>query len=461
MGITFSDYLSNLKSKRIAVVGAGVSNTPLIKVLLDAGIDTTVRDIRLREHIGKDVLNFAKAGAKLIVGDDYLNELTEDVIFRTPGLMPTNPFLREAVARGAVLTSEMEVFFELCPCKTIAVTGSDGKTTTTTIIAELLKRRGRTVHLGGNIGTPLLCHADEMQPDDIAVIELSSFQLISMRKSPDTAVVTNLTPNHLDVHTDMDEYIEAKQNIILYQKKTDRAVLNLDNNVTRDYAKTAPAEDILLFSRYEKVKNGVYLRNGKIYEATEGERVAIMWAEDILLSGVHNTENFLAAFAAVRGMVSHDLMRETARTFPGVEHRLELVRELHGVRYYNDSIASSPTRAIAGLRAFDQEVILIAGGKDKGVAFDILGLEIIRRVKKLILTGMAAQQIYDAVIRSSGYDKKPEIHRCDNFTDAVYMASSLASDGDIVLLSPACTSFDSFTNFEERGNTFKDIVNRL
>jgi len=470
------DYLNKLRGKRIAVVGAGVSNTPLIEVLLELGIETTVRDKRSRYELEEITIRFEEQGAKFKLGDDYLSDLSEDVIFRTPGLMPTNPALSEAVARGAILTSEMEVFFEICPCKIIAVTGSDGKTTTTSIIAELLKNEGKTVHLGGNIGTPLLCRAADMRPDDIAVAELSSFQLITMKESPDVAVVTNLSPNHLDVHSDMDEYIKAKSNIFAHQKQEDRAVFNLDNEITRKYAMSAPAEDVLFFSRRDKVKSGVYLKNGTIFESKDDNRATIMQAVDIILPGVHNIENYMAAFAAVSGIVSHDVMRETAKTFRGVEHRIELVRELRGVRYYNDSIASSPSRAIAGLRSFTarenrrwlkkerKKIILIAGGKDKGVAFDELGAEIVERVKALVLTGVAAKQIHDAVVSAMGnsilkHTDSLEIQQCNDFEEAVHMASKLAADGDIVLLSPACTSFDRFKNFEERGNTFKSIVN--
>jgi len=371
----------------------------------------------------------------------------------------------------------MEVFFEICPCKTIAVTGSDGKTTTTSIIAELLKNDGRNVHIGGNIGTPLLCRVDDMCPDDIAVIELSSFQLITMRKSPNIAVVTNLSPNHLDIHTDMEEYIFSKSHIFMHQNRKDRAVFNLDNEITLDYAKSAPADEILFFSRHDKVKNGVYLENGTIYESNDDDRSIIMQVEDIALPGIHNVENYLAAFAATMGLVSHKSMQKTAKSFRGVEHRIEPVRELHGVKYYNDSIASSPSRAIAGLRALTPEIedasskkrrkmILIAGGKDKGIPFDDFGEEIIIRTKALVLTGVASNHIYESVIKAQSIKKDEgknllEIHQCEDFKDAVLTASKLAKDGDIVLLSPACTSFDKFINFEERGKAFKDIVNRL
>jgi len=471
-------YLNTLKDKRVAVIGAGISNTPLIKLLLDSNIETVICDRRLREELGESVTSdYEKQGAKLRLGDDYLNGLTEDVIFRTPSLMPSNPAICNAVAHGSVLTSEMEVFFDLCPCKIIAVTGSDGKTTTTSIIAELLKNEGKTVHIGGNIGNPLLNKVDEIEPNDIAVIELSSFQLITMHKSPDIAVVTNLSPNHLDIHTDLNEYVDAKSNIFMYQKQTDRVVFNLDNVVTRNYAKNAPAGEVLLFSRHDKVKNGVYLRNGIIFEAKNDVITEIMKSDEIILPGAHNIENYLAAFAAVSGIAGYESMRYTARNFPGVRHRIELVRELGGVKYYNDSIASSPSRAIAALKAFTSDngnfvpkkkrkIILIAGGKDKGIEFDELGIEVNSRVKTLILTGAAANQIYEAVVNAPNYSagkdsNVPDIILCDEFEKAIYKASETAKNGDIVLLSPACTSFDRFKNFEQRGDKFNEIVNRL
>jgi len=474
---SLQSFFDKIKTKRVAVIGAGISNTPLIDILLITGIDVQIRDKRTVDELGKAAEDFSKAGAKLQLGDDYLENLTEDIIFRTPGLMPTDPALKEAVRQGSVLTSEMEVFFEVCPCKIIAVTGSDGKTTTTSIIAEMLKNDGKTVHIGGNIGNPLLCMADDMSPNDYAVIELSSFQLITMQKSPDIAVVTNLSPNHLDVHTDMEEYIKAKSNIFIHQKQTDRAVFNLDNVITRDYAKYAPADEVLYFSRLVKVENGVYLHNGRIYEFNDGTETEVMQASDIILPGAHNIENYLAAIAAVTGIVSYSAIQKTAKTFTGVKHRIEFVRELHRVRYYNDSIASSPSRAIAGLKAFStinengsldekRRIVLIAGGKDKGISFDEFGDEVAQRVKTVVLTGLTAGIIREAIEKSKYYNKTgnrdvPEILQSNDFEEAVKIASKAAEDGDIVLLSPACTSFDKFKNFEERGNVFKDIVKRL
>jgi len=458
--LKFKDYLNSLADKRVTVIGAGISNTPLIEALLGAGVATTVCDKRTRDEMGELAHKFESLGAKLSLGDSYLENLSADVIFRTPGLMPFIPEIADAVKNGAVLTSEMEAFFEVCPCKKIGITGSDGKTTTTSIIAELLRNESFTVHCGGNIGNPLLCTADEIGPDDMAVLELSSFQLISMRKCPEIAVVTNLSPNHLDVHTDMEEYVEAKQNIFFRQKSDEKVILNLDYDITRNYAKSAPGK-VRFFSRREIVTDGFYEQGGIIYEASGGVSQAVMPISDILLPGEHNIENILAAFTAVQGLVSHETMRKTAMTFGGVAHRIELVRELRGVRYYNDSIASSPSRTMAGLRSFNDKVILIAGGKDKGIAFDELGAEIVSRVKKLVLTGLTAERIRDAVESAPGYVGQLEIIVKDDFKDAVCAASEAAKEGDVVILSPACTSFDRFKNFEERGNRFKEIVNSL
>ena len=458
--MTFKEYINTLRGKAVAAAGAGISNTPLIEALLAEGIDVTVCDKGPREKLGEAAHRFGEMGARLRLGDKYLDDLEADVIFRTPGLMPTDPALQLAVRRGALLTSEMEVFFDVCPCRIIAVTGSDGKTTTTSIITEILRNEGKAVHVGGNIGAPLLCGADDMDPDDIVVLELSSFQLCTMGKSPDIAVMTNLSPNHMDVHASFEEYFEAKRNIYTHQKRRDRAVFNLDNGYTRACAETAPGE-VVFFSRREKVGNGVYLDGGTIYEAADGYSEAVMQADGIRLPGVHNIENFMAAIAAVRGLAGHPAMLEAAREFRGVPHRIELVREHRGIRYYNDSIASSPTRTIAGLKAFEKKVILIAGGKDKGVAFDGLGEEIVSHVKTLVLTGLTAERIRSSVINAPGYKGEPEIIMRDDFTDAVLAAAEAADKGDVVLLSPACTSFDRFKNFEQRGDLFREIVTDL
>jgi UDP-N-acetylmuramoylalanine--D-glutamate ligase len=456
--LKLNEYCASLRGRKIAVLGVGVSNLPLARLLLKSGLNVTARDKRSRAQLGDAAAELEELGARLVTGGGYLDRIDEDVIFRTPGIMPHIPELKSATDRGALLTSEMEAFFEVCPCPIIAVTGSDGKTTTATLIAEFLKAAGKTVWLGGNIGTPLLDRADDMSPGDLAVAELSSFQLMTMRCGPNIAVVTNVAPNHLDIHRDMDEYIGAKRNIL--SSGDTIGVLNHDNAITRGFAAGARGE-IRFFSRTAAVENGTYLEGGAIKYAENGAAETVLDVSDIMIPGVHNVENYMAAIAATRGLVPPSAVTRPARSFGGVAHRIEIVRERGGVKYYNDSIASSPTRTSAGLRSFGEKVILIAGGKDKGVPFDSLAPDIIAHVKTLVLTGLTAEKIRAAVLSRPGYAGVPEIITRPDFTDAVHTAANCAQRGDTVLLSPACTSFDAFANFEERGDRFKEIVNGL
>lgn len=457
--MTLRDYIESLRHKTVAVIGVGVSNTPLLELLLAEGIRVTACDKRSREQMGEQAEHLEQLGCELHLGADYLKDLDADVIFRTPGLRPDVPEIAACVDRGAVLTSEMEVFFEVCPCTIIAVTGSDGKTTTTTIIAELLKAAGKRVWVGGNIGHPLLCEADGMLATDYAVLELSSFQLMTMKHSPHIAVVTNLAPNHLDVHRDMAEYVAAKENIFRHQSGEDVAVFNADNAVTAEQSRRAPGR-ARLFSRQDEVADGVFLRGEDIVCRSGGHERVVMTTGDIKIPGVHNVENYMAAIAAVDGLVPDEVIRDFAREFGGVEHRIELVRTYRGVRYYNDSIASSPSRTIAGLRSFHEKVILIAGGYDKHIPFDVLGPEIVEHVKLLVLCGATADKIRAAVENAPGYQPgKPEIRDVKPFTAAVEAARDRAQPGDVVTLSPACAAFDQFKNFAERGKFFKSIVN--
>ena len=457
--MTLRDYIESLRHKTVAVIGVGVSNTPLLELLLAEGIRVTACDKRSREQMGEQAEHLEQLGCELHLGADYLKDLDADVIFRTPGLRPDVPEIAACVDRGAVLTSEMEVFFEVCPCTIIAVTGSDGKTTTTTIIAELLKAAGKRVWVGGNIGHPLLCEADGMLATDYAVLELSSFQLMTMKHSPHIAVVTNLAPNHLDVHRDMAEYVAAKENIFRHQSGEDVAVFNADNDITAEQSHRAPGR-ARLFSRQGEVADGVFLRGEDIVCRSGGHERVVMTTGDIKIPGVHNVENYMAAIAAVDGLVPDEVIRRLAREFGGVEHRIELVRTYRGVRYYNDSIASSPSRTIAGLRSFHEKVILIAGGYDKHIPFDVLGPEIVEHVKLLVLCGATADKIRAAVETAPGYEPgKPEIRDVTPFTAAVEAARDRAQPGDVVTLSPACAAFDQFKNFAERGKFFKSIVN--
>ncbi len=458
--MTLNEYIENIKHKRIGVIGIGVSNTPLIKRLLASGCDVTACDKRSVQDLGDEYAVLSELGAKFCLGEDYLEHLDFDLIFRTPGLMPFDGHLQAAVNRGAELTSEMELFMKLCPCRIFAVTGSDGKTTTTTIISELLKAQGYTVHLGGNIGRPLLCDVDGMSSDDFAVLELSSFQLHSMVCKPDVAVITNISPNHLDKHKDYQDYIDAKSAIFANQDVHDRLVLNHENEFSEYYAGKARS-DISYFSRAARPENGVYCADGIIYRVHGGKASVVMASDEIKLPGTHNLENYMAAFAATDGYVDDDTCIAVAKSFAGVEHRLEQVRIKDGVTFINDSIGTSPTRTAAGLHALKTKPILIAGGYDKHIPFDELGDEICLHVKRLYLTGATTEKIYEAVVNSKYYDGSLPIEKIDDFKETVLAAASAAQNGDTVLLSPACAAFDKFKNFMERGKYFKQIVMEL
>lgn len=455
-------FFDSIKGKRVCFVGIGTSNLPLIELFSKKGAVVSACDRQSYEALGDNAKRAEKAGAKLILGDDYLNNIDTDILFRSPGTPFYKPELEALKKKGVIVTSEMEVFFDLCPCKIIAVTGSDGKTTTTTIISELLKAAGKTVHLGGNIGTPLLPIIESIDEDDYAVVELSSFQLISMRKSPDIAVVTNLAPNHLDIHKDMDEYIDSKRNIVLHQNAFSKAILNLDNDISDSFSKDVRGK-LVKFSRRNTVENGAYLDNDTIVYSDYGKTTEIMSYKDIRIAGMHNVENYLAAISAVWGIVDTDTIVEVAKTFGGVEHRAEFVRELDGVEYYNDSIASSPTRTIMGtLSLYDEKIIVIAGGYDKHIPYEPLGPVICDKVKLLILLGDTAPKIEKAVKESANYkENNPVIINVDNMEQAVEEARKHAKKGDRVSLSPASASFGLYKNFVERGNHFKSIVNNL
>ena len=451
-------FFRYLKGKTVAFCGVGRTHMPLIKLFQEKGAVVTVRDQRPLEKLGENGEVLQSLGVELRLGEDYLQDLNEDIIFRTPGMRYHLPQLEEARARGCAVTSELELFFRLCPCKIYGVTGSDGKTTTTSIIAEFLKAQGKTVHLGGNIGKPLLPEIESIAPEDVAVVELSSFQLISMRESPDVAVVTNLSPNHLDVHKDMQEYIDAKKNILLHQGALSRTVLNAGNEITAGFAPEVRG-DCWMFRRGAPVERGVWCDGENIY--VHGEK--LLEVSQIKIPGWHNVENYMAAIAAVWGDVEPQTIRHVAETFAGVEHRAEFVRELGGVKYYNDSIATSPTRVISGmLSLFPQKILMIAGGYDKHIPFEPLGPAVCEKVKTLILLGSTAQKIQDAVMAAPQYREGcPEILRVETMEEAVAAAAAHAQPGDIVSLSPACAAFDLYPNFEVRGRHFKEIVNKL
>ncbi len=456
------DFEENLKNKKIAIIGLGVSNIPLIDYLHDFQAKITVFDKRNEEKIDKGVLEkIENYKISKNFGENYLSNLKDfDIIFKSPSCRPDLPEIEAEVKRGAILTSEIEKVLELAPCKIIAVTGSDGKTTTTSLIYEIVKQKYKA-YLGGNIGIPLFTKIKEMQPEDIVVLELSSFQLMTMKQSPDIAVVTNVTPNHLDIHKSYEEYIEAKKNIFLNQNEDNTLVLNYDNEITKSFAKTAKSK-VIFFSSKEKIENGVIYDDGIIKISEDGLRRHLLKLKDTHLRGTHNAENICAAVAATKGLVQIEDQINAIKGFEGVPHRIEFVREINGSKWYNDSIASSPTRTIAGLNSFDEEIVLIAGGYDKHLDYEPIAKPILDKVKTLILLGQTSGKILNAVKEKQGeLGIKIDIFKVDTLEEAVEKAKMEAKPNQVVLFSPASASFDMFKNFEERGNKFKELVKNL
>lgn len=452
-------YFDSLKDKDVSVVGLGVSHRPLIDLLVRNDISVTAYDRKPAAELGDFFQEYSKKGVRFVLGEDYLNQLSGDVIFKTPGMRGDLPAFCRARAAGSLVTSEMEVFFELCPCPIFAVTGSDGKTTTTTLISKFLTVQGKKCHLGGNIGTPLLPKIFEISSDDAAVVELSSFQLNDMKRSAQTSVVTNVAPNHLDWHTGMQEYIDAKRNIFRF-RNDGVLVLNYDNEITRGFAEETSSE-VRFFSFREPVPHGVYLKeNGDICIADGLRSRVVMNRSQIRIIGDHNVENYMAAIAATLGFVDSEVIRTVAETFGGVEHRMEFVREWNGVKWYNDSIATSPTRVIAGLKAQPQRIIMLAGGYDKKIPFEPMVPYILEKVKCLILTGATSEKIRSAVVSHPDYSPdRLRIEQCSSWEEAIDFAKQIAEPGDTVSLSPACAAFDCFANFEKRGEYYKQRVN--
>lgn len=466
------------EGKKCRILGFARSNKPLVEILLEAGAKVFVHDKSQKVFADEKYREYLSRGVEFIIGDDYLKEgLDADFIFRSPGFRPDLPEIISAVLKGATLTSEMELFFDICPCKIIGITGSDGKTTTTTLTHLFLKTefekkgRCRCAYVGGNIGAPVLPLVYEMTENDVAVVELSSFQLMTMKRSPSRALITNVTPNHLNWHKDMDEYIAAKCNIF-WHRGAKTLVANAENDVTREIAKNSDLaltyfssqktsyKEIVPF--FKQGSKAVYEDNGIIYLDNGKDRQEIIRTEDILLPGRHNVENYMSAIALTEGYVSKETVKTVAKSFRGVEHRLELVREKDGVKYYNSSIDSSPTRTAAALSALNVKPVIICGGSEKGVAFDTLAHDLCEKTKAVVLTGDAARNIFQALENCPDYDKeKLPVYHVPNFDEAVKKAASLANTGDIVLLSPACASFDHFLDFADRGNHFKNLVNNF
>ena len=458
--IELNEYLKN---RKVAIIGLGVSNLPLLDYMHKVGAKVTVFDNKNIEDIPKETMKkITDYAMEFSLGPNNLSKLEGfDIIFRSPSCLPTVPELQKEVERGAILTSEIEMLMKLCPGKVIGVTGSDGKTTTTTLIYEILKANGYNCYLGGNIGTPLFTKLSEMTPDDIIVLELSSFQLMGMEISPSISVITNISPNHLNVHSSYEEYIDAKKNIFKYQDKDGIIVLNYDNAITKAAAKEANGK-VVFFSSKTKLEDGIILDGDIIKECKDKLRRHILSTNTVALRGVHNYENICAAIAATSSLVKVEDAVKAVQEFKGVQHRLEFIRELDGVKWYNDSIGTSPTRTIAGLHSFDERIVLIAGGYDKHLDYTPIAKPILEKVDSLILIGDTAPKIFDAVKEEAEKQGKDiKIYMCDEFKNTVLVAKKVTKPGQIVLFSPASASFDLFRNFEERGNKFKELVNNI
>lgn len=454
----FEEYIKN---KKIAVIGVGVSNIPLIDYLFEKKAKVTIFDDREEEKISKDIFDkIKKYKFDYYFGKRNLDNLHGfEVIFRSPSCLPTKPELVREKERGAVVTTEIEQLIKMAPCKVIGITGSDGKTTTTTLTAKILEDGGYNVYLGGNIGIPLFTKLKEIKPEDIIVLELSSFQLMDMEVSPDISAITNITPNHLNVHKDYQEYIDAKKNIYKHQKSTGILVLNADNELTNSCQNDANG-DVILFSSKQRLDYGYIVEDGIIKECNDGIRRHLISQDEIKLKGIHNLQNICTALALTKDLVNTEKALNTIKEFSGVKHRLELVRVLNGVEWYNDSASTSPTRGISALNSFNKEIVLIAGGADKNLDYTPLGIKIVEKVKSLILIGQTASKIYEAVkIEEEKQNKKVDIHMCETFKQSLELAKRIAKPGQIVLFSPASTSFDMFKDMYDRGDKFRKEVN--
>ena len=462
--LEFNRYL---KGRKVAIIGLGVSNIPLIDYLRNCKANVTVFDSREIDNIDKSILDkIVNYGMTFYFGKGYLEKLVNfDIIFRSPSCLPTVPELMKEAERGAIITTEVEMVVELAPCLVIGVTGSDGKTTTTTLIHKILEEDGYNCYLGGNIGTPLFDKIKDMLPEDIVVLELSSFQLMNMKISPKISVITNITPNHLNIHTDMEEYVEAKKNIYKHQDDDGLVILNYDNEITRSCATEVPGK-FVFFSSKNKISDGylVDTDDGKIKVCENGLRKHVFDTRYMKLRGVHNFENACCAIIATKDLVKKESIDKVLTEFKGVEHRLELVKETKNrIKWYNDSVSSSPTRTIAGLNAFSlKNIILIAGGYDKNLDYTVLAKPIIDNCKALVLLGQTSEKIEKAVRNELKKSKKElAIYNCESLYQTVQTAKQISSQGDIILFSPASASFDMFKNFAERGELFKKYVNEI
>lgn len=478
---------SKFAGLRVAVVGLGRSNLALAKFLVRHGAVISGRDQKDERELGDQTVSFMRGlGCDLVLGEGYLEGLEEfDAIFLTPGMRKDFPQIQRARERGVPISGEVPLFLGLCRGKVVGVTGSAGKTTTTSLTGLMFQAGRPKVFVGGNIGTPLIQRVAEIDEESWVVMEISSFQLELATRSPHIGVITNFSPDHLNVHDTMENYMEAKANILRFQGPSDFAVLNRDNVAGWEFGRYVKG-NLAAFSRTQPVPLGAFLGEAEApgrrggpgvgeprcskdawvwFRGLDGKAAPVFPVSSLSIPGRHNLENALAATAAAMlGGVPAEAVRRAAEEFKGVEHRMEMVRELRGVRYWNDSIATAPERAMAALETLEGSLVLIAGGYDKGVSFDRLGQAIADKARVLILIGKTAPKIRSAVeaaLASGGVHALEAIYMCRDLGEAVLKAREEARPGESVILSPACASFDMFRNFEERGRVFKELVAAL
>jgi UDP-N-acetylmuramoylalanine--D-glutamate ligase len=453
---------TDYQDKKIAVVGLGVEGLANLQFLKEKGASLWVLERRQKEEIDEKLLAQAEAtGAHFIFGKNYLENISDYLmIVRSPGVKRLTPELLEAEKQGVVITSGTKLFFDLCPAKIIGVTGTKGKGTTASLIYEMLKAAGKDVYLGGNIGVPPLTFLDKLQSSSWVVLELSSFQLQDLHKSPHIAVMLMVTSEHMDHHASLEEYVDAKRNILKHQNAEDFAIVNRDYPASNESDVYTDGK-VFYVSRERETDNACFAFGDKIIIRKNGNESEIIKKSEILLPGKHNLENACAAvMAANLAGVGVKHIVEVLKTFKGLEHRLELVREIDGVQYYDDSFSTTPETAIAAIEAFNQPKILILGGSSKGSDFTELGklLRETKSIKAVIGIGEEWYRIKEQIGIGNREDGVEIVEDVSNMHQVVEVATKIAKKGDVVLLSPACASYGMFKNYKERGDQFKKEI---
>jgi len=462
--------MENWSGKKVIVIGAARQGTALSRYLASKGAQVILTDMHSLDDLPANLPDLEKLGIQLRLGGHPL-ELLEgaDLVCVSGGVPLTIPFIQAAMQRGIPLSNDSQIFLEACPAQVIGITGSSGKTTTTALVGLMaqkyfeMKQNGHRAWVGGNIGNPLIEQVDQIDEDDLVVLELSSFQLELMTRSPQIAAILNITPNHLDRHGSMQAYIAAKSRILRFQHAGDVAILNRDDPGSWSLAEHLKSDLISFgFQKPDSKQNGTYIYKDAIWLQLGRESLKMLPLEWIQLPGRHNIANVLAACAiAAAASLALPAIQTAIEEFTGIPHRLEFIRNINGADWYNDSIATAPERTMAAIEAFEGPLVLLLGGRDKNLPWDDLAQLIHQRVRAVVLFGEAAGLIEKAL----GAVKKGEtlqvISRCNTLEEAVQAATKLAQPGDTVLLSPGCTSFDAFKDFEERGEYFRKLVNAL